>query len=82
MTFLETPGKRLKMSGPGPLRYRRSRRRRNGPTGIPIAEAQTSLGTGARIRFFHQSRRTKRVTFCESISFPYTVFSKGSWNSS
>jgi len=53
------------MSRTGPLRYRRSRRRRSGPTGIPMAEAQPSLTAGARMRLFRQSRQARRVTFCE-----------------
>jgi hypothetical protein len=53
------------MSRPGPLRYRRSRRRRSGPTGISLTEAEPSLAADARLRFFRQSCRTKRVTFCE-----------------
>ncbi|XP_069683292.1 eukaryotic translation initiation factor 4E transporter-like isoform X2 [Periplaneta americana] len=54
------------MNRPGPLRYRYNRRRRNVATGNPIAEAQSSLVPGARIRWFRrQARRTKRVTFCD-----------------
>lgn len=59
------PSKRSEMSRPGPLRYRRSQRRHDGPAGIAVAETQSSLGPGARIRFFRQSRQTKRVTFRE-----------------
>lgn len=53
------------MSRPGPLRNRRSRRRRSGPMGIPMAEEQPSLAASARLKLFRQSQRTKRVTFCE-----------------
>jgi hypothetical protein len=53
------------MSRPGPIRYRRSRRRRSGPTGISLTEAQPSLATDTRMRLFRRSCRTKRVTFCE-----------------
>lgn len=53
------------MSRPGPLRYRRSWKRRSGPTGISLTEAQPSVAADARMRFFRQSCQTKRVTFCE-----------------
>jgi len=65
LALLVITSKQVKMSRPGPLRHRRSRRRHSGPLGIPMGEAQPSLASRSRFKLFRQPQQTKRVTFCE-----------------
>lgn len=54
----------INMNRTCPTRYRRSRRRRNGPTGIPLEDMQGVWAMDARIRRLRR-RRMKRMTYRE-----------------